>query len=183
MKTYVFMYDKFAQFEVILTNYLASAAGEVITVGIDDSAVTSIEQFKMIPHKILSEINVDDVDLFVIPGGDPDNINKKQELYDFIRKLNDQEKLIGAICYAPIHLARAGILKGKKFTTSMPVDEYKEFEDAHFVNQNVVVDGNIITGKGVGYIDFAIEIGKLLDIYENEEELMDTINFFKHQKI
>ncbi|GAH15659.1 unnamed protein product, partial [marine sediment metagenome] len=35
MKTYIFMYDNFAQFEIIITNYLASVAGEVITVGID----------------------------------------------------------------------------------------------------------------------------------------------------
>lgn len=182
MKTFVLMYDNFAQFEVILTNYFCKAKGEVITVCMDDSMVTSLEGFQMVPHKKLSQVNINEVDLFVIPGGDPEKLYKHDELYEFIKKLEQKDKLIAAICAAPIHLAKAGVLNNKKYTTTIKVEEHEEFDSANYVNENVIVDGNIITAKATGYVDFAIEIGKVLDIYENEEDLEETIKFFKYFK-
>lgn len=43
--------------------------GEIVTVSLDGEQVVSFEGFKTQPHKSLKEIDVEEVDLFVIPGG------------------------------------------------------------------------------------------------------------------
>lgn len=180
MKTFVLVYEGFVQFEVILTNYFMKTKGEIITVGLDEEKVNSWEGFISVPHITLEEVNIDEVDLFVIPGGDPQKILQNEELIKFLDNLNKKGKVIGAICSAPLCLAKSGILKGKKYTTTLPVNEFKEFENSELIDENVVVDDNIITAKASGYVDFAIEIGKVMNIYENEEDLNETIRYFKY---
>lgn len=46
----------------------------------------------------------------------------------------------------------------------MPIEKYGEFEDDLFINQNIVVDGNIVTEKRNEYVDFAISIGRVINI-------------------
>lgn len=68
--------------------------------------------------------------------------------------------------------------KGKRYTTILPIDVFKVFEKENFKSKNVIVDKNIITAKLSGYEDYAIEIGKVTNIFDNEEYLEDTIRYF-----
>ncbi len=183
MKTYVLVYEGFVQFEVILTNYFMNTVGEVVTVGIDNDTVTSHEGFQTIPHLTIEEVDIEDIDLFVIPGGTPQELFGKDKFYELIKKLDSNNIVIGSICASPIHLAKAGVLAGKKFTTTLPVDEFDEFTDGEYVDEIVVIDDNIVTAKARGYVDFALELGKIMDIYDNDDDLQETINYFKYYKI
>jgi putative intracellular protease/amidase len=178
--TYVFIYDSFAQFEVILANYFLKHKGEVITFGIDNDKVTSHEEFIIVPHKSIDEVDVDDIDLLVIPGGDPSKVNDKEKLYSLIKEVNKKDKFIGAICAAPVHLSKAGILNNRKYTTTLDINSIEEFNVENFIDKNVVIDKNIITAKASGYVDFALELGKKVEVFENEEDLNETIRFFKY---
>ena len=72
---------------------------------------------------------------------------------------NENKKLICAICAAPSVLGHKGLLKGKK-ATCFPGFE-KELEGAEFVDEGVVMDGNIITAKGAGVaIEFGLKIAE-----------------------
>jgi protease I len=70
-----------------------------------------------------------------------------------INKALLSQKIIGAICIAPLLLARAGILKGKRATVwasslnRTAVRGIKE-EGGIYLDQSVVQDGDIITGNG-----------------------------------
>ena len=132
------------------------------------------------PHITINEININEVDLFIIPGGDPSKVNEKGKLYELLTELDEKGIVIGAICSAPIHLAKAGVLSGKSYTTSVPVNEFPEFEEENYKDENVIIDKNIITAKASGYVDFAIELGKMMNIYKNEEDLLETIRYFKY---
>jgi len=178
MKTYILIYDDFVQFEVIIASYFMKTKGEIVTVGLTNEKVSSFEEFITLPHMTIDEIDINDVDVFIIPGGNPKKL-KCTKFYKLLKDLNKKTIPIAAICSAPIHLARSGVLKGKKYTTTLPIDEYKLFEKEYFKNKNVVVDKNIITAKASGYVDFAIEIGKVMNIFENEEDLEETIRYFK----
>ena len=178
--TYVFIYDTFAQFEVVLANYFLKHKGKVITFGIDNDKVTSHEEFITVPHKSIDEIDVDDIDLLIIPGGDPSKVKEKEKLYNLIKEVNKKDKLIGAICAAPVHLAKAGILNNRKYTTTLDINSIKEFNIENFVDENVVVDEKLITAKASGYVDFAIELGKQVEVFEDENDLDETIRFFKY---
>lgn len=182
MKSYVLVYEGFVQFEVILASYLLKHAGDIITVGVSIDPVVSAESFKVIPDITIDEVNVDEVDAFIVPGGIPDTLFDCAEFYTLLEKLNAKGKVIGAICSAPLHLAKANVLQGKKYTTTITPADFTEFNTANFVNENVVIDGNIITAKANGYVDFGIEIGKMVGIYEDEADYQETIDYFKHFK-
>ncbi|MBN2616816.1 MAG: DJ-1/PfpI family protein [Spirochaetales bacterium] len=182
MNTYIFIYDGFAQFEVILASYLLKTKSNIVTVGVDGSQIESCEGFKTIPHKILKEIKPEDVDIFIIPGGDPDKIHKKEELYELLGKLNNNKCKIGAICSGIIHFLKSGVLGDKKYTTSININEHKKFIKSNFIDMNVVSDDNLITAKANGYVDFALEIGKIMGIYSSDDDYNETVNFFKYFK-
>jgi len=61
-------------------------------------------------------MDVDSIDLLVIPGGDPAPLVGNQELKAFIEKLVSRNKKVAAICGGAELLAGLGILKGKKCT-------------------------------------------------------------------
>lgn len=100
-------------------------------------------------------------DLFVLPGGMPGttNLSKHEGLCNLLTEMNQQSKRIAAICAAPTVLGQIGVLTGRMATC------YPGFEEglinAKVLNQDIVRDGNIITGKGAGIaIDFALELLK-----------------------
>lgn len=184
MKTCVLIYNGFVQFEVILTCLFMKSKGEIITVALDENEIISIEGFTTKPDKLINEIEPDEIDLFVIPGGNPKPIYNNPELNKVLRKLNEKGKIIAAICAGPVHLAKSGILGGKKFIVDAPeLKQYhNDFKNSIYVDESVVVDGNIITAKPNGYVDFVIEIGKVMDIFENDDDLNGKIEFFKYHK-
>ena len=56
--------------------------------------------------------------------------------------------MIGAICIAPVILANAGVLKGRKAVCFPSIKASLTQKGAIIVNQNVVQDGNIVTATG-----------------------------------
>lgn len=81
-------------------------------------------------------------------------------------KLARQAKVLGAICIAPIILAKAGLLSGKKatiWTSNIDKSTTKMLNGARYVDEKVVIDGNIITASGPESAkDFAEGIIKIL---------------------
>ena len=74
--------------------------------------------------------------------------------------------VIGAICLAPVILARAGLLTGQKATVHRNKTTLNEFNvhGVHYFPEEVVVHDNIVTGKGPKAAKkFGLEILKLLD--------------------
>ncbi len=90
----------------------------------------------------------EDYDMILLPGGyeGVDHMKESTVLNDLLKKMNEEKKLIGALCAAPSVLGEAGILDGKKFTC-YPGVEVKA-ENAERSEDTIVLDGNILTGKG-----------------------------------
>ena len=105
-------------------------------------------------------IDYTEYELFILPGGPgTENLSKHEGLCDLLVEVNQQGKKIAAICAAPRVLGQNGILEGK-MATCYPGNE-EELKGAHVLNQEVVRDGNIITGKGPGVsMKFAFELLK-----------------------
>ena len=175
-----FLYDGFADFETVLTcsgidgdeNY------KVTYIAYEKTPVLSSSGLKIIPDKIVSEIDeTRDYEGLIIPGGGTRIL--KPELKELIIQLNEEKKLLAAICAGPEFLAKAGILKGKKYTTTAEPQSYEEkkeidpFPRDSYVETRVIQDGNIITAKGHAFSDFALEIWDWYDIYDDKEEKED----------
>lgn len=181
MKTCIFVYEGFVHFEVMLTSLLMKKAGDVIVAGLDGNFVESYEGFTIKPDQSIADLKLSDLDLFIVPGGNPEEIYMNPVLLETLGKININKTVIAAICAGPLHLAKAGLLDGKKFTVDGPeLEEYSDdFQNAIYIDQKVVRDGNIITAKPEGYIDLALEIGKVLHIFEDKDEYKQMAEFFK----
>ena len=178
MTTYVMLYDGFANFEVVMPMYLLKTACQVKTVGMTKDAVKSLEGLTVIPDMIVEEVRLLEEDVLIIPGGDPEVLNGQEAFYDLIRQGNDAKTLLAAICAGPVHLAKAGVLEGKEYTTSHPHDEASPFDPDLYVKKNVVVDDHIVTAQPSGYVEFGIVLGQLMDIYQDDDDLEETVRFF-----
>lgn len=95
------------------------------------------------------QIKVDDYDAVFIPGGawNPDNLRNDKDVIRFIRDFNTSGKLIAAICHAPVVLASANILKGRKLTGYWNIQVDLKNAGGTVLEQPVVIDGNLITSR------------------------------------
>lgn len=95
------------------------------------------------------QVKVSDYDAVFIPGGawNPDNLRYDKDVIKFIQDFNKSDKLIAAICHAPVVLASADILKGKKLTGYWNIQVDLKNAGAAVTDEPVVVDGNIITSR------------------------------------
>lgn len=183
MKAHVLVYEGFTEFEVILANYFIKTKGEIISVGINnDEVVNSFEGFQIKPNISINELNINDVEILIIPGGDPKDVLKCTKLKDLLIELNDRNVIIASICSGTIHVANASILDGRKYTSAFNLEEMTPLSNGVLIDSNVVRDENIITAKPNGYVDFAIEVAKALNIFEDENDLNETIDYFKYFK-
>lgn len=95
------------------------------------------------------EIKAGDYDAVFIPGGawNPDNLRYDKDVIKFIQDFNKSGKLIAAICHAPVILASADILKGKKLTGYWNIQVDLKNAGGTVLDQPVVTDGNLITSR------------------------------------
>lgn len=98
--------------------------------------------------KSINEVSADDYDILIIPGGySPDHMRRSPEMVSFVKDIYEQGKIVAAICHAPWLLASAGILKGKTVTSFFSIKDDLINAGAKWVDQEVVVDGNLITSR------------------------------------
>ncbi|KAF2336983.1 DJ-1/PfpI/YhbO family deglycase/protease [Flavobacterium daemonense] len=99
--------------------------------------------------KTADQIKVSDYDAVFIPGGawNPDNLRYDKDVIKFIKDFNKSGKLIAAICHAPVVLASAEILKGRKLTGYWNIQSDLKNAGGIVSDQPVVVDANIITSR------------------------------------
>lgn len=87
-------------------------------------------------------------DVVVIPGGwAPDRLRQYPEMLDLVKTANDNGAIIAAICHAGSVLVSANVLQGKTATCFKSIKDDMINAGATYVDQEVVVDGNLITSR------------------------------------
>lgn len=154
----------FEEIEAITNIDILRRAGlDVLTAGLEDIQIEGGHGVKIETDIKISEVDVDNLEAVVLPGGMPGaaNLKDNNQLRLIIEKLNEQKKLCAAICAAPIVLYAAGILDGKNVTSYPGFD--KEMSQCNYLEERVVIDGNIVTGRGPGVaMEFALTLVEYL---------------------
>lgn len=163
MNTYIFLYPETSFFEVNLVAYFMKTKGNVYIVAEDEHRTICTNEGVTIHKDIsLSQMKLEDVDAFIICGGEIKNIDNKKLLSEIISKCVEDKKIVGGICAGRNLISDAvGNL------------EYPE--------KTCVLD-NIILSPGNEYVDFALTVGKVADIFTDEDDYKETVDYFKYFK-
>ncbi|STY29649.1 intracellular protease, ThiJ/PfpI family [Legionella wadsworthii] len=91
----------------------------------------------------------DDYDALILPGGvmNPDTLRTLPEAVEFTQKMDEQKKIIAAICHGPWLLINAQLVKEKHLTSWPSVKTDLMNAGAVWVDKPVVQDGNLITSR------------------------------------
>ena len=161
-----------------IIDVLSRAGIEVVVAGLEKREVEgSNTGLKVIAHTVLDEVDVDTLDMVVLPGGLPgaEYLAKSDKVKSIIKALNEKNKPVGAICAAPWALKEAGVLEGVKHT-NYPGFESHTGKDGYIADQKVVIDGNVVTSRGPGTaMCFALEIVKMLQGEETYNQLREGL--------
>lgn len=96
----------------------------------------------------VDEVAPDDYDMLFLPGGKaPEELRKHERVLDIARQFLMENKPVAAICHGPQILISAGVMKGKTATASPSVAEEMRNAGGHYVDREVVVDGNLVTSR------------------------------------
>ena len=97
----------------------------------------------------LKDARTDDYNALVLPGGvmNPDTLRLYPEAIDFVARIGKAGKPIGAICHGPWTLINAQLVKGKTMTSWPSICVDLENAGAVWIDQEVVVDGMLVTSR------------------------------------
>lgn len=172
-KVSIFFGTGFEEIEALtVVDILRRAGIETDMVSITDQrSVTSSHNVTVATDKLIEEVDFDQLDMIVLPGGMPGT--KNLEACDTLMKQVDtffeNGKWIAAICAAPTIFGHRGILKGKKGCCFPGMQD--ELDGAEVSYEKVVVDGKVITSRGMGTaLEFAL---KLLEVLTDESTAIE----------
>lgn len=139
----------FEEIEAItIIDVLRRAKIAVVTAGLDKRSVLGAHSIEIKTDVHIDDVNSDDFDMIVLPGGMPGSLNlaENSSVIKLLKQMNQSKKYIGAICAAPMVLERAGVLKNS--FTCYPSFEKNISNSGYIASEDVVCDENIITSRG-----------------------------------
>ncbi len=175
----VLIYPYFSLQEITcLTSALTVWFGEDLDIiASERKPYASEEGFQITPNKTVDEAEPSDYACIILPGTIyPLHALFDEKLIGFLRRGKGTDTLFAAISSSPILLSKAGVLDGKDFTAGFFVqmaDTFPFVDKAYFVHRPVVEDGNVITGIGMFFREFAQAVLNRLG-YDAGEHFMDT---------
>lgn len=100
-------------------------------------------------ERVLMDVDASEFDALLLPGGvlNPDKLRMDKGAVEFVKAFGDAGKPIAAICHGPWTLINAGIAKGKRMTSWPSLETDLRNAGAHWVDEEFVVDGKVVTSR------------------------------------
>ena len=156
---FVHLAEGFEEVEALaVVDILRRAEIKVTMVSVTDNLlVTGAHHIVVKADVLFDQANYANADMLFLPGGIPgaNNLEAHQGLRGHLETFNADKKFLAAICAAPYILGKLNFMHGKKATCYPGFESY--LAGAELSDEKAVVDGHIITGKGIGAsFDFAL---------------------------
>lgn len=174
----VHLAEGFEEIEAIsIIDVLRRARLDVTTVSVTGKKeVKGSHNIPVVADKLFEEVNYDDIEMIVLPGGMPGarHLNEHEGLKKQIKVFAAGDKPLGAICAAPMVLGELGLLEGKK-AVCYPGFE-KHLKGATVLMEPTLQCENIVMGRGAGVaIKFALKIVEFLEDKKVAEKLAESM--------
>jgi 4-methyl-5(b-hydroxyethyl)-thiazole monophosphate biosynthesis len=179
-KIAIFMADGFEEIEGLTVVDIVRRAGidiDMVSIG-GRLEVNGSHGIVIKADKIIADINKDDYNMLVLPGGKvgTENLENCEELVDMIGNFYGAGKYIAAICAAPSIFAHRGFLMGRKATSHPAFESHLTEGGATVTHAPVEIDSGIITGQGMGAsIEFALAITGIMAGREKADSIAEAI--------
>ncbi|XP_068665445.1 protein DJ-1 homolog B-like [Aristolochia californica] len=165
---------------VMIIDILRRASADVVVASLEDSLeIVASRKVKLTADMLLDDAANMAFDLIVLPGGlgGAQAFSNSEVLINLLKKQNESNKPLGAICASPaLVLEPHGLLQGKKATAYPAL--CNKLTDQTEAENRVVVDGNLITSRGPGTsIEFSLAIVEKLFCREKALELAKILVF------
>lgn len=165
--SYIFLAPGFEEVEAMTTvDALRRAHMNVVTVAVADTrAVTGATGITVLADSLVTEVDVDDAEWLIVPGGQPgaENLAANATVCGMLKRHAKHDGSIASICAGPaIVLAPLDILDGKTATCYPGLEKNITDNGGEYTEGSVVVDGELITSEGPATtLPFAMEIIRL----------------------
>lgn len=132
---------------------LLDAGADVTLASLKTDEITGVNQDEkgrsITPDLTVDDVDTDDYDALLLPGGvgNPDKLRMNARAIEIVTEFFDDGKPVAAICHAPWLLAEADLLDGKRVTGWPSIRTDLANAGADVVDQEVVIDGNLITSR------------------------------------
>lgn len=152
------------------STYLISPAGEQVQ---GWNHYDKGEQFQVdLP---LDKANPDNYDALLLPGGvaNPDQLRTNETAVKFIKAFFEAGKPVAAICHGPWTLIEAEAVKERKVTSWSSLKTDLINAGANWVDEEVVVDGNLITSRNPQ--DIPAFINAAIALFSSEKARLQSV--------
>ncbi|MFX1375887.1 MAG: type 1 glutamine amidotransferase domain-containing protein [Promethearchaeota archaeon] len=128
---------------------LIEAGYETYLISLHKREIKGKHGYPIKPDLLIMDANPNDYDGVIIPGGtkNPDYLRRDKKVLDFVAKINEQKKLVGAICHAGWVLISAKVVKDRKATSYFAIKDDMINAGVIFEDSAVVIDDNLITSR------------------------------------
>lgn len=153
-KAVILTADKFEDMELFFPLFRLLEAGWQVDVAAPNKKQVGGEHgYTLKPSLTIEEVNPDNYDLLLIPGGFPDGapatVRKMKKSQDITRSFFKANKPVASICHGPWTLASADVIKNRHLTSFWHDGVPEDIQAAGGIweDKEVVVDGNLITSR------------------------------------
>ena len=149
MKALIISADNFEDTELLVPYYRLKEEGiDVDIASVKKGSIKGKHGYEVEANKALKEINPDDYDILVLPGGKaPETVRKDKNAIEIAKHFFQRNRPVAAICHGPQTLITAGLLKGRHATSYKSVAPEMKDAGALYEDKEVVVDGNLVTSR------------------------------------
>ncbi len=133
---------------VSFSKYLSALGADVKFLGLQRGKCQGKASTVIEIDSVISEIHPDEFEAVLIPGGGaPETLRTNKEIQAFVRSFFGQGKPVGAICHGPQVLISAGVVSGRRLTGFPGIRDDLVNAGAHYLDEPVVTDGNLVTAR------------------------------------
>ena len=153
---------------------LKERGAEVTLASLERGEIKGDKEASVEVDRTIDEVDAGDYDALVLPGGtkNPDKLRMEERVVAIVRAFAEAGKPVAAICHGPWLLVEADVVRGRTVTSWPSIRTDLRNAGAEVIDQEVVIDGNIVTSRKPEDIPAFTEA--LIALYEKAEAPLET---------